>query len=231
MSNIKLLIVDDHQMIREGLVAMLGPRQDIDIIGCCSNAEEALEFVTRHIPDVILMDIKMQKMNGIEATREITSLVPGIKIIMLTIFENAESVRLSLQAGATGYMLKQASQEKLAESINQVYRGKTVIDPVLINQLIKDYARIAQNSFNLPHPLTKDDKRNFTLREHEILKHLSQGLSNKEISEKTRLAVNTVKAHLRNIYRKMGVKSRSQVISKIIKQNGNFKAQERSLFR
>ncbi|MCG9966523.1 response regulator transcription factor [Pelotomaculum terephthalicicum JT] len=222
MSNIKLLIVDDHPMIREGLVAMLGPRQDIDIIGCCSNAEEALEFVTRHVPDVILMDIKMQKMNGIEATREITSLVPGIKIIMLTIFEDAESVRLSLQAGATGYMLKQASQEKLVESIHQAFRGEMVIDPSLIDQLVNDYARIAQSSFNHSSLPARDDNKNLTPREGEILKYLSQGLSNKEISAKTHLAVDTVKTHLRSIYRKMGVKSRSQAISENIKQRKKF---------
>jgi len=221
--SIKLLIVDDHPMIREGLVAMLGSRQDIDIIGCCSNAEDALEFVTRNVPDVILMDIKMQKMNGIEATRAITSLVPGIKIIMLTIFEDAESVRLSLQAGATGYMLKQATQEKLVESVYQAYRGETVIDPALIDQLVSDYARLAQGSFKQSRILMKDDNKNLTPREDEILKYLSQGLSNKEISAKTHLAVDTVKTHLRSIYRKMGVKSRSQAISEIVKQRGSFK--------
>jgi len=222
VSNIKLLIVDDHPMIREGLVAMLGPSQDIDIIGCCSNAEEALEFVTRNAPDVVLMDIKMQKMNGIEATREITALVPGIKVIMLTIYEDAESVRLSLQAGATGYMLKQATREKLIESVYQAYRGETVIDPALIDQLVSDYARMAQGSFNLSRTLMKDDNKNLTPREDEILKYLSQGLSNKEISAKTHLAVDTVKTHLRSIYRKMGVKSRSQAISEIIKQSKHF---------
>ncbi|MDF9409848.1 MAG: Response regulator protein VraR [Pelotomaculum sp. PtaB.Bin013] len=222
MSSIKLLIVDDHPMIREGLVAMLRPRQDINIIGCCSNAEDALEFVTRNVPDVVLMDIKMQKMNGIEATRKITSLVPGIKVIMLTIFEDAESVRLSLQAGATGYILKQASQEKLMESVHQAYRGETVIDPALIDQLVKDYIRIAQGSFNLSGILTKDDNKNLTRREDEILKYLSQGLSNKEISIMTNVAVDTVKTHLHSIYRKMGVNSRSQAISEIVRQRGKF---------
>lgn len=225
MSNIKLLIVDDHPMIREGLVAMLGPNQDIDIIGCCSDGEEALEFVTRNVPDVVLMDIKMKKMNGIEATREITTVVPGIKVIMLTILEDAESVRLSLQAGATGYMLKQATQEKLIESIYQAYRGETVIDPALIDQLVNDYARMAQGSLNLSRTLTKNSNKNLTPREDEILKYLSQGLSNKEISAKTHLAVDTVKTHLRSIYRKMGVKSRSQAISEIIRLNRSYGAQ------
>ncbi|MDD3653212.1 MAG: response regulator transcription factor [Desulfotomaculaceae bacterium] len=220
MSSIKLLIVDDHPMIREGLVAMLGPYEDLEIIGCCSNAQEAIEFIKKSVPDVILMDIKMQKMNGIEATREITSMIPDIKIIMLTIYEDAESVRLSLQAGATGYMLKQASQESLVQSIRQAFRGETVIDSALITQLVHDYAQIAQGSQNQSRSLNKDDNKNLTPREDDILKYLCQGLSNKEISAKTHLAVDTVKTHLRNIYRKMGVKSRSQAISEIIRQQG-----------
>jgi len=222
VSKIKLLIVDDHPMIREGLVAMLGQNQDLDIIGCCSNAQEALEFVNRNAPDIILMDIKMQNMNGIEATREIISLVPGVKVIMLTIYEDAESVRLSLQAGATGYVLKQATQEKLVESIHKVYRGETVIDPALIDQLVNDYVRMAQGSLTLSQVLTKDDNKVLTPREDEILRYLSQGLSNKEISAMTHLAVDTVKTHLRSIYRKMGVKSRSQAISEIIRKNKSF---------
>lgn len=225
MTSIKLLIVDDHPMIREGLVAMLGPSRDIDIIGCCSDGEEALEFVTHSIPDVVLMDIKMKKMNGIETTRQLTTLIPGIKVIMLTIMEDAESVRLSLQAGATGYILKQATQEKLIESVHQAYRGETVIDPALIDQLVNDYARMAQGSLNLSRTLTKNNNKNLTPREDEILKYLSQGLSNKEISAKTHLAVDTVKTHLRSIYRKMGVKSRAQAISEIIRLNRNYGTQ------
>ncbi|OPX84270.1 MAG: Transcriptional regulatory protein LiaR [Pelotomaculum sp. PtaB.Bin104] len=220
MSGIKLLIVDDHPMIREGLVAMLGSSKDLDIIGCCSNAQEALEFVRNTVPDVILMDINMQKMNGIEATREITAQIPGIKVIMLTIYEDAESVRLSLQAGAIGYVLKQATQEKLVESIRQAYRGETIIDSALIDQLVSDYARMAQGSLNLPRSIIKDDNKSLTPREDEILKYLCEGLSNKEISAITHLAVDTVKTHLRSIYRKMGVKSRSQAISEMIRQQG-----------
>lgn len=219
MSGIKLMIVDDHSMIREGLIAMLNPYKDIDIIGSCSDAFEALELISNTVPDVILMDIKMAKMNGIEATREIKAKVPEIKIIMLTIFEEAESVRLSLQAGAIGYILKQVSQEKLVESIRRAYNSETVIDPSLLNQLVTDYARLAKGySIQSKNPTTEENKE-LTPREDEVLKYLSQGLTNKEISAQTHLAVDTVKTHLRSIYRKLGVINRSQAISQVVRRN------------
>lgn len=145
MSVIKIFIVDDHPMIREGLATMLSPYQDIHIAGSYSSATEVLEAINTNVPDVILMDIKMGKMNGIEATRQIMAMVPGIKIIMLTIYDDAESVSLSLQAGASGYMLKEATPAKLAESIRRAYNGETVIDPSLLNQLVTDYTRLAQS--------------------------------------------------------------------------------------
>jgi len=222
VSGIKLLIVDDHSMIREGLTAMLSPYQDIDIVGACSDGTEALEFINHTLPDVILMDIKMGKMNGIDATKEILARAPGVKVIMLTIYEDAESVRLSLQAGAVGYILKQASQEKLAESIRRAYNGETVIDPSLLNQLVTDYARLAQGLSAQSRNQVLEENKELTPREDEVLKYLAQGLTNKEISARTHLAVDTVKTHLRSIYRKLGVTNRSQAISKIARRNKSF---------
>lgn len=216
MKQINLLIVDDHPMIREGLVSMITPYQDINIVGTCSDGQEAIDSVERLAPEVILMDIKMGKVNGIEATREIISGNPGMKIIMLTIFEDAESIRLALQAGASGYMLKQASGEKLVDSIRLVFRGETVIDSMLLNQLVTDYTRLAQGFGVHTHASTADESRDLTPRESEVARHLAQGLTNKEISARTHLAVDTVKTHLRSIYRKMGVKNRSQAITEIM---------------
>lgn len=222
MSVVKLFIVDDHPMIREGLTAMLSPYQDIRIVGSYSSAAEALDAISMNIPDVVLMDIKMGKMNGIEAAREMTAMVPGIKIIMLTIYEDAESVRLSLQAGAIGYMLKQASHEKLAESIRQAFSGETVIDPSLLSQLVTDYARLAQNFSVQPKNIVANDNKELTPREDEVLQHLAKGLTNKEISANTHLAVDTVKTHLRSIYRKLGVMNRSQAISRIVGRSKSY---------
>ncbi len=219
MSVIKLLIVDDHLMIREGLAAMLGSYPDLKIVGSCGSASEALEFLAHTVPDVILMDIKMKNKNGLEATREIKARFPEVKVIILTIYEDMESVRLSLQAGATGYILKQVSQEKLVENIKRVYHGETVIDPSLIGQLVSDYAKITQSVSSQVKSQVEFEGKGLTPRENEVLKYLAQGLTNKEISSKTHLAIDTVKTHLRSIYRKLGVKNRSQAITMINRQN------------
>lgn len=216
MSNINLLIVDDHPMIREGLVAMLTPYSDINIVGTCDDGQHAIDAVERLSPNVVLMDIKMGKVNGFEATREIISNYPGVKVIMLTIYEDAESIRLALQSGASGYMLKQASREKLVESIRKVLRGEVVIDSTLLSQLVTDYTRLAQGAASTNYIPAVDDCKELTPRESEVAKYLAQGLTNKEISSRTHLAVDTVKTHLRSIYRKMGVKNRSQAITEIM---------------
>ncbi|MFZ5646001.1 MAG: response regulator transcription factor [Bacillota bacterium] len=216
MTNINLLIVDDHPMIREGLVAMLTPYSDINIVGTCSDGQDAIETTERLSPNVILMDIKMGKVNGFEATREIVSNYPGVKVIILTIYEDAESIRLALQSGASGYMLKQASREKLVESIRRVIKGEVVIDSTLLSQLVTDYTRLAQGAPQNTFTQVIDECKDLTPRESEVAKYLAQGLTNKEISARTHLAVDTVKTHLRSIYRKMGVKNRSQAITEIM---------------
>lgn len=219
MSVIKLLIVDDHLMIREGLLSMLSSSPDLKIVGSCGSAAEALEFLAHTVPDVILMDIKMKDKDGLEATREIKARHPEVKVIMLTIYEDMESVRLSLQARATGYVLKQVTQEKLVENIKRAYHGETVIDPSLIGQLVSDYAKLTQNVLTQVKNQVEFDGKGLTPREYEVLRYLAQGLTNKEISTRTHLAIDTVKTHLRSIYRKLGVKNRSQAITFINRQN------------
>ncbi|MCL6558403.1 MAG: response regulator transcription factor [Firmicutes bacterium] len=218
MSIIKLLIVDNHPVIREGLIAMLSSYQDIDIAGICSDADEALEFINMAVPDVILMDIKLGKINGIEATRKILAKTTGIKVIMLTTYEDVESIRLSIQAGATGYMLKTVSKELLVEGIRRVYNGETIIDHSLINQIISDYLTLSNSYLIHLQNLAMSNHKGLTPRENEVLRHLAQGLTNGEISARTHLSVETVRTHLRNIYRKLGVMNRSQAISRIAEE-------------
>ncbi|MGB9904248.1 MAG: response regulator [Desulfotomaculales bacterium] len=219
MSAIRVLIVDDHLMIREGLLSMLSSSPDLKVVGSCGSAAEALDFLTHTVPDVILMDIKMKDKDGLEATREIKARYPDVKVIILTIYEDMESVRLSLQAGATGYVLKQVSQEKLVENIKRAYHGETVIDPSLLGQLVNDYARLTQGALTQPKNQADFDGKGLTPREYEVLRYLAQGLTNKEISTRTHLAIDTVKTHLRSIYRKLGVKNRSQAITFLNRQN------------
>ncbi len=230
--SIKLAIVDDHPMVREGLVAMLGSCSELIIVGSCSNSEEAQSLVQTMEPDVILMDIKMKGMNGIETAKQILKLNPNIKIIFLTVFEDTESIRLALQSGGSGYLLKHVTREKLLDTINRVHRGETVIDQTVFHQIVNDYTRISKKLADIKEnkalpgedrPIYDTDQDPIlTPREQEILYHITRGLTNKEISTATNLAVDTVKTHLRNIFRKLGVKNRTQAISKAIKMGQNF---------
>ena len=222
---INLLIVDDHPMVREGLSTMLNTCEEINVIGSCSNSNDAIRAALDLEPDIILMDIKMEGTNGIETTRLILEQKPAIKVIVLTVFEDTESIRLALQAGAVGYVLKQVSREKLLETIKKVYQGETVIDPLVLQRIIHDYARLSKRVADMQEDRQEGSAQekdiNLTPREQEILLHLVKGLTNKEISAATNLAVDTVKTHLRNIFRKLGVKNRTQAISRAIKISKN----------
>ncbi|MBC7345867.1 MAG: response regulator transcription factor [Clostridia bacterium] len=218
---VRVMVVDDHPMVREGLVAMLSPYKDIELVATCADGREAVAAAQSTNPDVILMDIKMGGLNGFETTKLILSERPATKVIFLTIFEDAESIRQALQAGGSGYILKQVTQDKLAEAIHRAYRGEKVIDPDLLGHVVSDYARLAQGA-PLPgtHPPKAGLSEELTVREKEILNYLVQGLTNKEIAAATHLATDTIKTHLRNIYRKLGVKNRSQAISATLKLTG-----------
>ncbi len=213
MTPIKIMIVDDHAMIRVGLATMMSDCKDISIIGSCSSSREAEQMLLNQNADVILMDIKMPDISGIEAAKEILRKKSLTKIIFLTVFEDAEFVRLALQSGANGYILKHVSRDKLIETIKRVHQGETVIDPAVLHQIINGYTKThGNNEQNSAH-----QRAELTPREHEILQYLTRGLTNKEISTETHLAVDTVKTHLHNIFRKLGVKNRAQAIAQISK--------------
>ena len=218
---IKILIVDDHPMVREGLSNMLENCDEISIAGSCGNSEEAIAKAHEVAPDVILMDIKMEGLNGIETAKQILAQKPEIKIIFLTIFEDTESIRLALQSGASGYILKHVSRQNLIDTIKRVHGGETIIDQSVFRQIVNDYTRLSKKLTEIK-PLDKDEKRvELTPREQEILRQLVKGLTNKEISSATNLAVDTVKTHLRNIYQKLLVKNRTQAISLAMKLSRN----------
>jgi len=213
---IKLLIVDDHLMVREGLSAMLSTLEEINIVGSCSNSIDAVKMALAEEPDVILMDIRMEETNGIETTRQILNQKPEIKVIFLTVFEDTESIRQALQCGASGYILKHVSRDKLIETIKRVSSGETIIDQSVFHQIVNDYTRLSKKVTDTKAPVEEEKTFELTPREQEILQHLVKGLTNKEISSATNLAVDTVKTHLRNIFRKFGVKNRTQAIAQAI---------------
>ena len=224
---IKILIVDDHPMVREGLSHMLNNCEEITVAGSCGNSEEALAKAHLVDPDIILMDIKMEGINGIETAKQVLAQKPGIKVIFLTIFEDTESIRLAMQSGAAGYLLKHVSRHNLIDTIKRVYSGETIIDQSVFRQIVNDYTRLSKKHTDIKPLKREEEPVELTPREQEILRHLVRGLTNKEISTATNLAVDTVKTHLRNIYRKLQVKNRTQAISMAMKLSRN---SEDSLF-
>lgn len=205
---IKLLIVDDHLVVRRGLELLLKPNHGVTIISEASNGLEAIEKTNQHKPDVILMDLKMPKMDGIEATREIIKLHPNARILALTSFTEPDQVNAVIQAGALGYILKDSSAEELINAIHLVADGNLFVPKELANSFrhFQKNVSIEKNSYDL------------TEREKDVLNLLVSGLTNKEIAEKLFLSDVTARFHVSNIIHKLGVKNRGQVIKKALEE-------------
>ncbi len=208
---IKILICDDQSLFREALRTLLGSFEALDVIGEAANGEEALRQAVSLSPDVILMDLRMPIMDGVEATRRITQLGKGIKVIVLTTFDDDETVFDGLRAGAVGYLLKDVSSEKLIEAIQAAYNGDYFLLPSITAKVVSEFSKISKpirkhNDEMMPDPLSP--------REIEILRVVATGASNKEIAEQLYISEGTVKNHLSSILGKLGVRDRMQAILK-----------------
>ncbi|GLO67859.1 response regulator [Oceanobacillus kimchii] len=197
---IKVLIADDHHVVRRGLVMFLKTQPPIKIVGEASNGQEAIELTQSHKPDIILMDIMMPVMNGIEATRKIRSLFPEVKILMLTSFSEQNHVIPALEAGASGYQLKDIQPDDLINSIISLMDGQTLLHPKVTNHLMP------VNSIH--HPSYR--LNTLTNRETEVLKEIAKGKSNKEIAISLFITEKTVKTHINKILSKLDLSDRTQ---------------------
>jgi DNA-binding NarL/FixJ family response regulator len=203
---IRLLLVDDQRLMRDGLRTILELEDDLQVVGEAENGESSLELYGELNPDVVLMDIRMPGIDGVEATRRMIERWPEARVIILTTFDDDEYIFEGLRAGAQGYLLKDVSGIELAEAIRKVTAGGALIEPSVARKVIAEFARLepAARSINvgLPEPLSE--------REIEVLKLLAQGLSNKEIAEQLYLAEGTVKNYVSNVLSKLGVTDRTQ---------------------
>ena len=199
---IKVLFVDDHEMVRIGVSAYLSSQPDIDIIGEAEDGQKGVELALSLRPDIILMDLVMKTMDGIEATRRIVEEWPEAKIIIVTSFLDDEKVYPALEAGATSYMLKTSKASDIAEAIRNTYYGQSVLEPEVTGKMMK---KIRQKDNSLPH-------EELTNREMEILLLMAQGKSNQEIAEELFIALKTVKVHVSNILAKLEVQDRTQAV-------------------
>jgi DNA-binding NarL/FixJ family response regulator len=199
----KVIVTDDQTLFRTGLALMLGSDQRVRIVGQAANGAEALEQVGRDQPDVVLMDIKMPRMDGIEATRRITAEYPNVKVLVLTTFENDGYVVQALRAGASGYLLKDCQPAAIVSGILTVVSGERVMTRQIADQVLEMITGTSH---------VRERYDGMTRRELEILRLLAGGLANKQIAFQLKISDKTVRNHISNFYRKLGVADRSQAV-------------------
>ncbi|AYA76981.1 DNA-binding response regulator [Bacillus sp. Y1] len=198
----KILVVDDHHVVRRGLVFFLRTQKEIEIVAEAGNGIEAIELTKRHQPDLILMDLSMPEMDGIEATKIIKNLYPTIKVIILTSFSEQDHVIPALEAGASGYQLKDIQPDELVQSIRNVMLGTNQLHPKATSHLLAKLSTDRNQSRHSIYELTK--------REMDVLKEIAKGKSNKEIATSLYITEKTVKTHVSNLLSKLGLADRTQ---------------------
>ncbi len=204
MEPIRVLIADDHTLFRDGLRALFESLADVELIGEAATGEEAIARAERLQPDVVLMDIQMPGINGINATRQIVSTSPHVGVIVVTMFEDDDSVFAAMRAGARGYVLKGADQEEMLRAIRAVARGEALFGPAIAARLMSFFAA-GSRAPALPFP-------DLTEREREVLALIARGYANSEIARQLSLSVKTVRNHGSNIFSKLQVADRAAAI-------------------
>jgi len=212
MDEVKLLLVDDHEVVRTGLRMLLENQPNIKIIGEASTGLQALEMVDALIPDVVIMDITLPDISGIEATRRLRQSHPDLPVVALTIHEDEQYFFEMLQAGASGYVPKRAAPEDLLNAIQAVHAGEVYIYPSLAKLLVADFLSRAVDGIN------KATVDGLTPREQEVLSVLAEGQSNDEIAEKLAISRHTVARHRENLMRKLNLHSRSELVKYAIRK-------------
>jgi DNA-binding NarL/FixJ family response regulator len=206
--SLKVLIVDDHALFRRGLQMVLEQEHDIEVVGEAADGQEAVDKAQELMPDVVLMDIRMPKRSGIEATESIKDLMPHVKILMLTISDEEADLYDAIKAGAAGYLLKEISTEEVADAIRSVWNGQSRISPSMAAKLLSEFAAMTKRASEreqVPTPRLTD-------REMEVLRLVAKGLNNRDIAKELFISENTVKNHIRNILEKLQLHSRMEAV-------------------
>ena len=212
METIRIMIVDDHTVVRDGLSAMLGRQQDFAVVGEAQNGLEAIEKTRELRPDVILMDLRMPELTGVEAMRRIREDDPDAKFIVLTTFDSDEYIFDAIEAGAKGYLLKDASREDLFQAVRAVHRGESLIEPGVAAKILD---RLAQLSRQSAEPKSIDV---LSERELEVLQLMAKGSANKEIAASLSISESTVKTHVANIFQKLEVNHRTEAVTQALQK-------------
>ena len=210
---IKLVLVDDHQLVRDGIKALIADEEDIQIIGEASSGKELFEFLQVKIPDIVILDISLPDISGIEIARRITETHSKVRVLMLSMYTNEEFILNALKAGARGYLPKNANRDELLEAIRAIYKGEEYYNELISNIMIRSFIRKSKD------PQPEEDKKDVSLtsRETEILKMSAEGHGNQQIAEKFDISIRTVESHKNHIMQKLKLKSTAEMIKYAIK--------------
>ncbi len=212
---IRILLADDHVLVRQGTRQLLEWYPDLKVVGEAGNGEEAIGLCTELQPDVVVMDVRMPELGGLEATRQIKQRWPDIAVLVLSAHDDDEYLFTLLDAGADGYLLKTVEAEELARAIRATHAGQTSLDPTVARKVMQQFAGGHSLAEALAH---KREPDMLTDREMEVLRHASKGLSNKEIGQYLFISDRTVQAHLSNIYSKLKVGSRTEAVMEAVRR-------------
>ena len=205
MAKIRIVLADDHVILRQGTRQLLEHESDMEVVGEAGDGAEAVQLVSKLKPDIVIIDVAMPGMNGIEATKKIKEILPGTKILVLTGYDLDEYIFSLLEMGAAGYLLKDVSGDDLVGAVRAVYQGEPVLHPTVMRKLMDRCKTINTQQSEAPAGVLSE-------REMEVLKLAVSGKSNKDIAEALNISLRTVQAHMRSIFNKLGVGSRSEAI-------------------
>lgn len=205
MDKIKVMLAEDHVVVREGTRELIQHEEDMEVVGEAGDGEEAVALAERTHPDVIIMDVNMPRLNGIEATKQIKATQPSIAVLVLSAYDNDQYISALLEAGAAGYLLKNIKGRELIEAVRAVHAGESVLHPKIARKVLNRFAAVAKQEGEPAANILSE-------RELEVLKLAAKGLSNRDIAEQLFLSIRTVQAHLGNIFNKLDVGSRTEAI-------------------
>ena len=211
---VRVMICDDHALFRRGLVMVLESEPDIEVVAEAEDGDDALRKVSEFVPDVVLMDVRMPGIDGIEATRRIAEAVPSTKIVMLTVSDEESDLYEAIKAGASGYLLKEISIEEVSTAVRAVVAGQSLISPSMASKLLTEFTNLSKRAderTTVPTPRLTD-------RELEVLRLVAQGKSNREIAEDLFISENTVKNHVRNILEKLHLHTRMEAVMYAVRE-------------
>lgn len=218
MEKIKVVLADDHMVVRSGIKNLLENEGEVTVIGEASNGEEALEVVQEVKPDLLIIDIRMPVMNGLEATKKLNSLDQGIKALILSMHDDEDYILQSIESGASGYLLKDTSKEEFMKAIRTIHQGGQYFSGDISQVLVKSYLK--NQGTKTPKTVLSSNQYDITKREKQILKMISDGISNKEIADQLGKSIRTIETHRFNIMKKLKVNNVVELLKKLEDEPG-----------